>query len=165
MKINIDEKIFNKSILNEKLEVAQFLLDNSCPTNYLAYLQVFDITILDWLCARGIPFDKQCLHEVAAISGDAIILKWFIDKGAIVDNKCLNACIKGQNYDLFSWFVETYNVGLSVENFKSAILLEDDTLLDYLKKHKCPFDETVVETAIKNSKKYSIKWLVTNGFF
>lgn len=165
MKINIDEALFNKAILNRSLEVAKFLLDNACPVNYLAYLQVFDITILDWLIAKGVPSDKNCLHEVVNKTNDVDVIIWFIEKGTIVDNKCLNACINNQNYTLFSWFIETYNVKLSVDNFKSAVLLEDHTLLDYLKNHDCPFDETVVESAIKNTKKSSIKWLVMNGFF
>lgn len=165
MKINIDEAMFNKAIANNNLEVAKFLLDNACPTNYLAYFQNFDATVLDWLNSNGVTLDKHKLHEVINRTKDVTTLTWFIDKGCIVDDKCLNACIKSKNYNMLSWLVETYNVELSVENFKSAIILEDDLLLDYLKKHNCQYNETVVEIAIKNSKKHSIKWLVMNGFF
>ena len=165
MKINIDEKMFNKSIASGSLEVANFLLENSCETSYLAYLQNFDIKILDWLYAKGIPLDKRCLHEVIGKCGDVTILTWFIDKGISVDDKCLNVCIKNKHYELFDLFVGGHKVELTVDNFKSAILSEDYKMLDYLKQQSCPYDESVLEVAIKYSKKFSIKWLVTNGFF
>ena len=165
MKITIDERTFNKSIASGSMEVANFLLENACPTDYLAYLQIFDTTILDWLYSKGVSLDKRCLHEVIGKCGDAMILAWFIEKGAVVDDKCLNACIKSKQYNLLSWFVEKYDVKLTVDNFKSAILSEDDMLLDYLKQHTCPYDETVLEIALKHSKEISIKWLVANEYF
>jgi hypothetical protein len=165
MKINIDESTFNRAIHDNLMEIAKFLLDRACPTDYTSYLQIADISVLNWLYDNGVILSKKCLSEVISTTGDILIIKWFIDKGVVVDDKCLSKCISTNNYELLSYFVEKYDVLLTVENFIAAVSTQDETLLDYLKSRACPFNETVVEYAIKHSKKESIKWLVLNDFF
>lgn len=165
MKINVDERTFNIAIKDNKFEVAEFLLSNSCPVNYLSYFQDFKISTLDWLYSKGIHLDKNCLNEVIYKIQDKEIIKWYIDKGLVTDSKCLDSCITNNHYELFSWFMEKYKVKPTIDNFISAVLSQDIKFLDYLNKINCPYDERLVETAIKNSKKESIKWLVKNNFF
>ena len=165
MKITVDEAVFNKVILSRKFEVATWLLEQGCPTNYMCYLQNLDITILDWLFSTGIAFNKSCLFDVIQKTDDKDIISWFCSKGAIVDSKCVNSCIKNDNLELLEWLMEKNSILLSVENYKEAVSIEDTAFLDYLKLNKCPYDETVIEYALKNSKKQAIKWLVNNDFF
>lgn len=165
MKIHIDEKSFNKAISENKFELAQFLLDNSCPIDTSCYFQDLRIETLEWLKSRGIPLNKHCLKELIIKTDELDIIEWFVDNGVIPDNDCLNSCIDLRNDKLFLWIVEKYNLELSTDNFISAIKTENTSILEYLKSKKCPYDERLVEAAIKYSKRESIKWLVNNGFF
>lgn len=165
MKITVDECVFNKAILHGKLEIAHWLLEQGCPTDHYCYLQKMDLNTLNWLFDNGILIDNKCLSNVIQKTSDRGIIQWFCSKGAIVDSSCINSCISNNNISLLKWLIENNNIKLSSDNYKSAINLEDIDILDYLKYKECPYDETVVEFALKKSKKQALKWLVHNDFF
>lgn len=165
MKITVDETVFNKAILQRKLEAAKWLIDQGCPTNHYCYFQILEIDVLNWLFDCGIIIDKDCLFDVIQKTSDREIISWFCSKGVIADSKCVNSCIKSNNLELLEWLMQNNNILLTTDNYKTAISTETSDILDYLKTNACPYDETVLEYALKNSKKESLKWLVHNNFF
>lgn len=165
MKINVDESVFNRVILQGKLEIASWLIEQGCPTDHYCYLQKLELVTLNWLFDNGILIDDKCLSNVIEKTSDYDIIQWFCSKGAIVDSSCVNSCISKNNISLLEWLMENNKIKLSSDNYKMAISLEYIDILDYLKYKDCPFDETVIEFALKKSKKQALKWLVHNEFF
>jgi hypothetical protein len=165
MKITIDESTFNKALSLGKLELADWLIDQGCPSDNLCYIQNFDIKVLEWLNIKNIIVPKSCLSDVIDKTGDMKVVTWFLEKGVLVDMGSLLACIRNERNDLFMILVKKTNLTLGVDAFKTAIMAENLVMLDYLKSINCKSDETLIEISMKYKKKNSLKWLVTNGFF
>lgn len=165
MKVTVDELTFNKAIKNKKIELAEWLIEQGCPVSSTCYLQNLDVDILDWLHDKNIPIDKKCMSSVIEITQSEDIIKWFINKGADLDENTINSCIRTKDISYVKWFLETYNVKLSPINYEISILSENIPILNLLKKLKCPYDNSITEKALKHSKKKSIKWLVNNDMF
>jgi len=166
MKITVDESTINKAIKNGKLELAEWLILNNCPVDDTVYVQNLDIKVLEWLKSQGIQMSKKCLSNVLCMTTvEPKIVSWFIENGAIVDKNTVLSCISNHLSELFKRFVEQYNIPLTIEYFKEAVISENLTILDYLKEQNCPFDDSVVESAMKHCKKNSLKWLVINNKF
>ena len=165
MKITIDEGIFNKAISLGKLELADWLLTQGCPTDELCYLQNFDTKILNWLNYRSMPVPKSCLSSVIDRTGDLPVINWFLEKGVLIDAPALLSCIKTGRNELFNFLSKKANVVVGIDGFNAAIMSENVTMLNYLKSIGCKTDETSVEIAMKFKKKESLKWLVMNDMF
>jgi hypothetical protein len=164
MKINIDESTFNEAVSKGKLELCDWLFEKGCPNNSYCYISANDIKTLDWLYSKNIAFDKRCLADVINVCENENIINWFINKGAIVDSNVINSCIKRGRKNLFDAFITRHNISFSVDNFKAAVFCENREILDVLKKNKCPYDDSVAESAMKHKKKFSIRWLVMNDY-
>lgn len=162
MKVTIDASTFNKAIRQGKLELAEWLITNSCPVDSSVYIQNFDITILHWLKSKDIQIPKNCLSDVIDKTGDLDVIKWFQKNGAIINSNCLNSCIRNSRNTLFFEFLQKNKI--PDDAFKVAILSENIQILDFLKE-KIKIDEEIVEIAMKNKKKESLKWLVLNDLF
>jgi hypothetical protein len=165
MKINVDEAVFNKAISHGKLEVAEWLLVNLCPSDDTAYIQNFDLVVLNWLKSKSIPMSPKCLSQVISKTGDEKTVTWFIKNGAIVDNLAIMATIQQKANVLFKKLIQEYKIPLALEAYKTAILSENIEILDYLNKKGCEYDESITELAMKFKKKESLKWLVLNDKF
>ncbi len=165
MKITVDELTFNKAIKNKKFELAEWLIEQSCPVNSTCYLQNLETHALDWLYDKSIPIDKKCMSLVIEMTQSQDIIQWFVNKGATLDANTINSCIRTKDITYIKWFLETYNVKLSPVNYEIAVLSENIPVLNLLKKLKCPYDDSITEKALKYSKKKSIKWLVNNDMF
>lgn len=165
MKINIDEAVFNKVIQAGKLEVAEWLLHHSCPTDDTAYIQNFDLSILNWLKSKDIPMSTKCLSHVISKTSDDNTISWFIKNGAVVDDLAVMSSIQQKANLLFKKLIQEYKISLGAEAFKTAILAENLEILDYLNKKGCQYDESITELAMKHKKKESLKWLVLNDKF
>ena len=164
MKVDITESTFNEAISKNKLELANWLLDQGCPTNSMCYLKATDVDTLSWLMTRGIVVNKGCLADVLNITGDLQIVDWFLSQNVVVNSEAINSCIKNNRGEIFKIFTRNNDVKLTVDNFKSAVIAEDTGVLDFLKSKRCSFDESVIETAMKYKKKNSLKWLVINDY-
>lgn len=162
MKITIDEIVFNRAIYSGKLELAQWLLDNGCPTADSVYTQNFNLIILNWLKESNITLPTSCLAQVIHKTKDHDIIKWFLENGAIIDKQTILSCIETGSNSLFKNFINISKIKSTEEDLKVAILSENIEILDYLNNlgHSC--DDDMVELAIKHKKKKSIKWLVLN---
>lgn len=165
MKVNIDEGTFNKAISQGKLELAEWFLENACPVNDTAYIQNFNIGILNWLNSKNIFISKQCLSNVIDRTGDAAVVQWFIDNGVVIDGSALISCIRNTRNELLWDLMKISKISLCVDAFRAAIMAENIDVLDFLKTNKCKTDETVTEIAMKYKKKLSLKWLVMNDMF
>lgn len=163
MKITIDETTFNKAIREGKLELAEWLLKNTCPVDPSVYVQNFDIGVLNWLKTMGVQIPVNCLSEVIDKTGDIDIIRWFETNGAVVNSNSLNSCIRNSRNLLFFEFLKKNKI--PEDAFKVAILSENIEILDFLKTKKVDMNDEVVEIAMKNKKKASLKWLVLNDIF
>lgn len=162
MKITIDETVFNRAIHSGKLELAQWLLDNGCPTSETAYVQNFNLDVLKWLKKNNILMSSSCLSQVIRKTTDQDIIIWFLNNGAVVNKETILSCVESGANTLFKNFIDTTNIKLNSEDYKVAIISENIEILDYLNKSGFVCDEEIVEYAIKHKKKKSIKWLVLN---
>lgn len=165
MKIIIDETTFNKAIEKEKLQLAEWLLENNCPFNDTAYLQKFDIKILNWLKANHIPMTKDTLANVIDKTGDISIISWFMENGAEVNNNSLKSCIRNNKNQILWLLSKKIKMVLDSEYPKIAVLAENIEILDYLLQNGVKFTEEIHDIAMKNKKKQSIKWLINNNLF
>jgi hypothetical protein len=164
MKITIDETTFNEAIANGHMEVAKWLMDKGCPVNPSCYILAKDIKTLNWINDAGVLLNKDCLADVVNTTSDKSIVSWFLKHGAEINSDAIDACILRGKKELFEMFTGSAKVILTVENFKAGVLSENYDILDYLKSKKCPYDESVAETAMKHKKKISIRWLVLNDY-
>jgi hypothetical protein len=165
MKVNIDEGTFNKAISEGKLELANWLLLNSCPYDLSVYVQNLNLQVLNWLKSKDIDIPKNCLSDVIDKSSDLAVISWFISNGVSVNHSALNSCIRNKKNELLFHLMEQSNLTLNYESFKTAILAENITVLDYLKTGSLTIDENITELAMKSKKKLSLKWLVLNNLF
>ena len=162
MKITIDEIVFNRAIYSGKLELAQWLLDNGCPTAESAYIQNLNLDVLKWLKQSNILMSPSCLSQVIRKTTDKDIIIWFLNNGAVVDKETIFSCIESGANSLFKNFIDSSKIKLTIEDFRVAVLSENIEILDYLKNSGCEYNEEIVELAMKHKKKKSIKWLVLN---
>jgi hypothetical protein len=162
MKIFIDEKVFNQAIKRNKLELAEWLLEQNCPHDSSCYFQNFDIKVLDWLKFKGVPVNTVSMSIVVKNCDSEEVIRWFISNGVEINTETINTCIKLKDVSFVLDFIQKYNVKLSSENYEIAILTENIPVLNLLKQSNCPFDEKLVEIALKYCKKKSVKWLVQN---
>jgi hypothetical protein len=161
MKVTIDEVVFNKAIYLGKLELAEWLLDNGCPTNESAYIQNFSPEVLNWLKKRDIPMMETCLSQVLRKTSDEDTVSWFMRNGCKITTNSILACIETKANKLFHKFIQMDNPILNIESYKVAILSENIEILNYLYESKVDIDDVISELAMKNKKKESIKWLVS----
>jgi hypothetical protein len=164
MKIFIDDFTFNEAIKHGKLEVAEWLLLNNCPVRSSAYLQKLEIPTIEWLYNHNVKLEKFLLSNVIESTNSEEVIRWFIDRGVPVTTECVNSCIRTKEQDYTRKFILEHKAKLSYSNYELAVLLENIEMLDLLKDLNCPFEDSVIEKALKYSKKKSIKWLVDSGF-
>lgn len=164
MKITVDEGTFNKAITDSKLELANWLLLNTCPYDQSVYVQNFNIQVLNWLKSKDILVPKNCLSDVIDKTSDRNVINWFLSNGVNITKNSLNACIRNKRNELLTYLIAQSGLDLDIDSYKTAILSENIVVLDMHKNNGIPFDELLVELAMKN-KKLSIKWLVLNDFF
>lgn len=162
MKITIDETVFNRAIFNGKLELAEWLLDRGCPTSDSAYIQNFDLGVLNWLKNSNISIPSSCLSQVIRKTKDTIIINWFLSNGSKIDKDSILSCIESGANFLFKNFTNVSKITPNTDDLKVAILFENIEILDYLNTLGLECDDEMVELAIKHKKKKSIKWLVLN---
>lgn len=162
MKITIDETVFNRAIHSGKLELAQWLLDNGCPTTDSVYIQNFNLDVLNWLKQRNITVPSSCLSQVIRKTTQQNIINWFLNNGSIINKETILSCIEAGANSLFKDFTDSTKIKLTIDDYKVALLSENIEILDYLNELECDFNEEMVELAIKHKKKKSIKWLVLN---
>jgi hypothetical protein len=165
MKVTIDESTFNKAISEGKLELANWLLLNSCPYDSSVYVQNLSLQVLNWLKSKDIDIPKNCLADVIDKSSDLTVINWFVSNGVFVNHSSLNSCIRNKKNELLFHLMGQSNLTLNYESFKTAILAENIEVLDYLKTGTLTVDENITELAMKNKKKLSLKWLVLNNLF
>lgn len=163
MKVIIDEVVFNKAIAEEKLQLAEWLLENGCPCDDTSYVQNFDILILNWLKSKNIAMSKDCLSNVIDKKADINTINWFIDNGAIVNSDVLISCIRNNRNEIL-WNIKR-NIELSSMYYKPAIIAENIEVLDHLLNKNIQMDSSIPEIAMKYGKKASLKWLIKNDLF
>jgi hypothetical protein len=165
MKITVDEGTFNKAIFDGKLELANWLLQNTCPYDQSVYVQNFNIQVLNWLKSKDILVPKNCLSSVIDKTSDQNVINWFLSNGVTIDKASLNACIRNSRNELLTYLITQSGLSLDIDSYKTAILSENIVVLDRIKVLGIEIDDTIVEIALKNKKKNSIKWLVLNNLF
>lgn len=165
MKITVDEGTFNKAIFDSKLELANWLLINTCPYDQSVYVQNFNIRVLNWLKSKDIIVPKNCLSNVIDKTSDQNVINWFLSNGVDISKASLNACIRNGRNELLTYLIAQSGLILDIDSYKTAIISENIVILDILKSSGVEIDDTIVEIALKNKKKNSIKWLVLNNLF
>lgn len=165
MKVIIDEAVFNKAIAEEKLELAEWLLENNCPCDDIAYVQNFNIQVLEWLQQKHIPMSKECLGYVIDKTDDLLTINWFIKNGATINQDSLQSCIRNNRNEIFWSLLKKTKISLNKDYFRTAIMSENIEVLNYLFQNEIKCDEEIVELAMKNKKKNSLKWLIKNDLF
>lgn len=165
MKITVDEGTFNKAIFDGKLELANWLLLNTCPYDQSVYVQNFNIQVLNWLKSKDILVPKNCLSDVIDKTSDRNVINWFLSNGVNITKNSLNACIRNKRNELLTYLIAQSGLSLDIDSYKTAILSENIEILDILKTLGIEIDETIVELAMKSKKKISLKWLVLNDLF
>lgn len=166
MKINIDETVFNKAIKENKMELAEWLLAGNCPIDSQScYLQNFNIEVLEWIKNKRVEIPKDILPNVINLTHEQTVLEWFISNGVECDNNATQICIKQNSLPLLQFLHQKYNVALNAGNYTQAVLLENTEILDYLLKNNCEYSSEVLERALREMKKISVKWLANAEFF
>ena len=165
MKVIIDKNLFNKSIAETKLQLAEWLLDHNCPYDDTSYLQNFNLEILGWLKSKNIAMSKNCLSNVIDKTIDKVIIEWFIKNGAVINSESFHSCIRNSSNENLWDLLKRSKLNLTIDHLKTAILYENIEVLDYIYGKGIRPDETIIEVAMKNQKRISLKWLIKNNLF
>lgn len=165
MKVIIDKNIFNKSISEAKLQLADWLLENNCPCDDTCYLQNFNLEMLSWLKSKNIAMSKNCLGNVIDKTSNPLTIDWFIKNGAVINSEAIDSCIRNFSNEILWNLLKRTKLQLTLDHYKTAILSENTEVLDYIYSKGVKADETIVEIAMKAQKKVSLRWLIKNDLF
>lgn len=165
-KIIIDNFIFNKCIKDGKFEVAEFLLENECPNNFTAYLQVLDIKIFEWLDKHGIPLDNPNFSlYIIEKTQDKKILDWFfIQKKVPVSDSAVKYSISKGDKNILQILLN-YGYKLTEEEYILASNSLNLDILEFLYENKCPYSNKVEKAVLKLGDKNVIKWFIQKNLF
>lgn len=165
-KIIVDQITFNKAIASKKLQVAEFLLEHDCPSNSMSYLQCLEIPVFEWLEHRVPILEDTFAENLLEKTMDMEVLKWFfIHKKIIITPRAIDVCILQKEQKTLQELPKLQEGCLTPQNFITACKVGDLEILQVLKDHDCPFDQTVENFVLTCGNKQVLKWFLKNDYF
>jgi hypothetical protein len=161
MKITITELILNKAVKEEKLELANWLIEMQCPYNDTVYCSNFKISVLDWLKLKGLFFTNKILSVAIESNCSLESINWFLNNGAQINKDAIISAIRMNKQQILDLLISKNKVVLGKQELNVAVISGNTSTIQLLKNL---IDDDIIESAIKNKNKDSIRWLVLNNY-